>query len=191
MLGHPREHQKSKNECRAAWERFPKMENERRAAWERVFGRDGPDWSPQKGPQKTSKTVYFKLFLTFIGAPLKHPSCAHQKMEQLKWAPKIAHTECSKCSFCRTKCEDLFLLPPLLAPLFCDPLSKYANSHGFYTCFWCPHWVHAGPSNGTPKSKNERHAAWERSRAKRNERHAAWECFSCFHGPVGCLKAGY
>ena len=28
----------------------------------------------------------------------------------------------------------------------------------------------------TPKSKNERHAAWER--------------FSCFHGPVGCLKEG-
>ena len=40
----------------------------------------------------------------------------------------------------------------------------------------------------TPKSKNERHAAWERSGAKRNERHAAWERFSCFHGPVGCLK---
>ena len=27
----------------------------------------------------------------------------------------------------------------------------------------------------TPKSKNERHAAWERSGAKKNERHAAWE----------------
>ena len=25
------------------------------------------------------------------------------------------------------------------------------------------------------KLKNERHAAWERSDAKRNERHAAWE----------------
>ena len=40
----------------------------------------------------------------------------------------------------------------------------------------------------TPKSKNERHAAWERSSTKRNERHAAWERFSCCHGPVGCLK---
>ena len=27
----------------------------------------------------------------------------------------------------------------------------------------------------TQKSKNERHAAWERSGAKKNERHAAWE----------------
>ena len=27
----------------------------------------------------------------------------------------------------------------------------------------------------TPKSKNERRAAWERSGAKKNERHAAWE----------------
>ena len=32
----------------------------------------------------------------------------------------------------------------------------------------------------TPKSKNERHAAWERSGAKRNERNAAWERFSYF-----------
>ena len=27
----------------------------------------------------------------------------------------------------------------------------------------------------TPKSKNERRAAWERSGAKKNERHTAWE----------------
>ena len=40
----------------------------------------------------------------------------------------------------------------------------------------------------TPKSKNERHAAWERSGAKRNERHAAWERFSCFYCPVGCVQ---
>ena len=42
----------------------------------------------------------------------------------------------------------------------------------------------------TPKSKNERHAAWERSGAKRNERHAAWERFSYFYVPVGCLQDG-
>ena len=41
-----------------------------------------------------------------------------------------------------------------------------------------------------PKSKNERHAAWERSGEKRNERHAAWERFSYFYGPVGCLQEG-
>ena len=99
MLGHPRERQKSKNERHAAWERSPKMQNERHAAWECVFCPHGPDWSLQKGPQKTSQTVYFKLFLTFIGGPLKHPSCAHQKMEQPKWAPKSAHSECSKYVF--------------------------------------------------------------------------------------------
>jgi hypothetical protein len=66
-----------KNERHAAWERFPQIQNERRAAWERVCGRDGPDWSPQQGPQKTSQTVYFKLFWTFIGGPSKHRSCAH------------------------------------------------------------------------------------------------------------------
>ena len=37
----------------------------------------------------------------------------------------------------------------------------------------------------TPKLKNERHAAWERSGTKRNERHAAWEPFSSFYVPVG------
>ena len=42
----------------------------------------------------------------------------------------------------------------------------------------------------TLKSKNERHAAWECSGAKRNERHAAWERFSYFYGPVGCLQDG-
>ena len=31
MLGHPREHQKSKNERRAAWERFGEKRNERGA----------------------------------------------------------------------------------------------------------------------------------------------------------------
>ena len=96
MLGHPREHQKSQNERRAAWERFRKMQNERRGARERVFCPHGPDWSPQKGPKKTFQTVYFKLFLMFIGGPLKHPSCAHQKKEEPKWAPKSAQSECSK-----------------------------------------------------------------------------------------------
>ena len=33
-----------------------------------------------------------------------------------------------------------------------------------------------------PKATNERHVAWERSRAKRNARHAAWERFRRLHG---------
>ena len=57
MLGHPREHQKSKNERRAAWERFRKMQNERRAAWERILCPHGPVWCPHKGPPKTSQTI--------------------------------------------------------------------------------------------------------------------------------------
>ena len=88
MLGHPREHQNSKNECRAAWERFRKMQNERHAAWERFSSPHGPNWCPQKGPPKTPQTIYFKMVLTFFGAPSEHPSWAHQKMEQPNWAPK-------------------------------------------------------------------------------------------------------
>ena len=41
-----------------------------------------------------------------------------------------------------------------------------------------------------PKSKNERHAAWERSGAKRNERHAAWERFLHPDGPDDSPKTG-
>ena len=37
----------------------------------------------------------------------------------------------------------------------------------------------------TPKLKNERRAAWERSGTNQNERRAAWERFSSFHVPVG------
>ena len=105
MLDHPREHEKPQNERHAAWELFPKMQNERHAAWERVFGRHGPDWSPQKGPLKTSQTVYFKLFWMFFGAPLEHPIWAHQKMEQPKWAPKSSPVDRTKHSFSK-----LFLL---------------------------------------------------------------------------------
>ena len=43
----------------------------------------------------------------------------------------------------------------------------------------------------TPKSKNERHAAWERFGKKRNERHAAWERFLNIHGPVWWPKMGF
>ena len=52
-----------------------------------------------EGRFNTSQTVYFKLFLTFIGGPLEYPSWAHPKMEQPKWAPKSAHSECSKYLF--------------------------------------------------------------------------------------------
>jgi hypothetical protein len=114
MLDRPREPQKSKNECHAAWERFPKTQNECHAAWERVFGPHGPDWSPQEGPKKTSQTIYFIMFFLFVGAPVEHLSCAHQKMEQPKWAPKSAQSECSKCCYFPIRFKDLGLLHPLL-----------------------------------------------------------------------------
>jgi hypothetical protein len=99
MSDRSREHHKPQNERHAAWERFPKTQNERHAPWERDLCRDGPCWSPQTSPPKTPQTVYFKLFLMFCGAPLEHPSCAHQKMEQPKWAPKRAHSGCATYLF--------------------------------------------------------------------------------------------
>ena len=112
MLDDPRESQKSKNERHAAWERFPKMQNEHHAAWERVFGPHGPGGSPQKGPQKTSQTIDFKMVLKLFGAPLEHPIWAHPKMEQPKWAPKSGHSE---VFIFPTLFEDFGLLHPVLA----------------------------------------------------------------------------
>ena len=45
--------------------------------------------------------------------------------------------------------------------------------------------------HATPKSKNERHAVWERFGKKRNERQAAWERFWHVHGPVWWPKMGF
>ena len=42
----------------------------------------------------------------------------------------------------------------------------------------------------TKNQKNERHAAWEHSGAKRNERHATWERFLKIHGPDWSPKMG-
>ena len=123
------------NERHAAWERSGTMQNERHTAWERVFCPHGPDWSPQKVPPKASQTNYFKTFLKLLGAPLEHPSCPHQKMEQLKWAPKSAHSECSKYTFSKQFQRICSLAAASGTPFFCDSLSKYAISHWFYSYF--------------------------------------------------------
>ena len=110
MLGDPGDHHKSKNKRRAAWERFRKMQNERRAAREHVFCPHGPDWCPQKGPPKTPQTIYFNMVLKFLGAPSEHPSWAHQKMEQPKWAPKSSLGDRAKHLFSNLFLYFLFFL---------------------------------------------------------------------------------
>ena len=87
------------NERRAAWENCTKIENECRAAWERFFGPPGPDWSTKMGPPKTLQPSDSKLFLNLFGAPPEHPSCAHQKIDQLKWTPKSARGDLTKLAF--------------------------------------------------------------------------------------------
>ena len=52
-LDHPKEHQKSKNERHAAWERFGKKRNERHAAWERFLNIARPGMVPKMGVPKT------------------------------------------------------------------------------------------------------------------------------------------
>ena len=89
----------NENERHAAWERFANMKNESHAAWECIFCPCGLGWSSQKDPQKASQTICFNMFLKFVGGPLEHPSCAHQKMDHPKWTPKSSQGNRTKHSF--------------------------------------------------------------------------------------------
>ena len=84
------------------------------------------------------------------------------------------------------------LLSPLLA---CRSFSiRYQNMQyriGFINVFDALIESMLDPQVATPKSKNERHAAWERFGKKRNERHAAWERFLNIHGPAWWPKMGF
>ena len=131
-----------------------------------------------------SQTFIFKRFWTFLGSPWEHPRRAHQKMVYRKWTPKSTQDD-------RTKC--LFLQRILKILSFCDRIrcaSLFANrfqNKQKIMCFIDVSDSFTGPMlhhlKGHAKVKNERHAAWERSGAKRDERHAAWERFLLFHGP--------
>ena len=90
-----REVRQTENERRAAWERFGKNKNACHAAWERL----SPRLFPQKVSSEMPRTSYFKLFSRLFRAPPEHPSCAHQKIDQLKWTPKSAPGDRTKHLF--------------------------------------------------------------------------------------------
>ena len=83
-----------------------------------------------------------------------------------------------KVLFFPTIFKDFGLLSPLLA---CHSFSiRFQNMQyriGFIDVFDALIESMLDHRTVIPKSKNERHAAWERSGGKQNECHAAWECF--------------
>ena len=160
MLGHPREHQKSKNERRAAWERFRKMQNERHAAWERFSSPHGPDWCPQKGPPKTPQANYFKNGSDVFWSPIGAPKLGTPK----NGAAQLGAKELSRRSRQTFIFKPFFVIFVLRDRL--DGLSKHAlhfqNTQyriGFIDVVDALIESMLDHQVATPKSKNERHAA--------------------------------
>jgi hypothetical protein len=150
-----------------------------------------PDCPPNMCPPKTPQTMYFKLFLKLFRAPPEHLSCAHQKIDQPKWTPKSAQGDRTKHSFSNSFVAFCVLLHRLGdRPWRALHVEKEQYRIGFIHVFDTLIESMLDRRTVTPKSKNERHAAWERYGAKRNERHAAWERFSHLYGTVGCLQEG-
>ena len=52
-----------------------------------------------KGSQKMFQTICFNMFLKFLGVPLEHPSCAHQKMDYPKWIKSSQGNRTKHCFF--------------------------------------------------------------------------------------------
>ena len=131
------------------------------------------------------------MFLKLFGAPLKHPSCAHQKMDHPKWTPKSSQGNRTKHSFSGLILQTLLFGIHLVAATSVPFIWKILKKH----CFHNVSDALAGPNMGHHKEhqklQNERHAAWERSGEKKNERHAAWERFRRFDGPDGSKKKGH
>ena len=77
--------------------------------------------------------------------------------------------------------EEFGLVHPLLAhPSFSIRFENKQKCIGFIDISDALTEAKSGHPRERQKSKNERHAAWERSGAKRKERHAAWELKTLF-----------
>ena len=165
------------NERHAAWERFGKPENERHAAWER----SSPRLVPQHGsPENASNCLFqvvFEPFWSSTGAPTLCTPKNGPPQVDAKELPKRWHqTLIFKTFFVNFVLRDRLDGPSKRALHFQNMQYRIGFIHvldAFIESMLDRRKV-------TPKSQNERHAAWERSGEKRNERHTAWEPFSCF-----------
>ena len=139
--------------------------------------------------RETLQTMYSKMFLNLSGVPPEQPLCAHQKMDHPKWTPKSSPGDRTNHA-----CSHLFVAFFFLRDRLGGRPRRGLHFQNIQYRIGFIHVVDAliesmlDHRTVTPKSKNDRHTAWERSSERRNERHAAWERFSCFHGPVRSLK---
>ena len=109
--------------------------------WSRLVSLKG---SPQNIP-----TCCFYMFLKLFGAPLKHPSCAHQKMDHPKWTPKSSQGKRTKHSFfeliLQTLLFGIHLVAAPSAPFICKSMKKAM----FFIMFLTPL---PGPTWGTTRN---------------------------------------
>ena len=112
------------------------------------------------GPPKTAQTIYFKMFWNLFGARPEHPSCAHQKMDQLKWMPKSAQGDRTKHVFLKRFFACVALRDPLGG---CSRRALHFENMqyhiGFIDVFDALIESMLDHQVATPKLKNERHAA--------------------------------
>jgi len=86
-------------------------------------------WSRLASPKGSRLNYVFQYVLQFFEALLEYPRCAHEKMKQPTWAPKSAHSECSKQLVFNYVFKMFFFCGHLWLALRCDPLSKCARRY--------------------------------------------------------------
>ena len=119
-----------------------------------------PDWSSKMGPLKTLQTIYFKIVLNIFGDPPKHPLCAHQKIDQLKWTPKSAQGDRTKHRFLNLFFAHFVLRARLGGrPRRALHFQNMQFRIGFIDVLDALIESMLDHRTVTPKSKNERHAA--------------------------------
>ena len=150
---------KTRNERHAAWERSARMQNDRHAAWERVFCQHGPARPIQKSSPKTSKTVYFRMFWMFFGTPLEHPILRTKKMDQPKWTPKSAHSDCAKYLFFQHIWKILFFVADFRCTNLFPKVQKYIGFIDVLDALTGCTNDHPSEQEKNKRSKNERHCS--------------------------------
>ena len=162
------------NAPRAARERFGKPKNERRAAWER----SSPKLVPQNDPpENTPNHLFYNVFCTFLEihrsthfVPKKNGPPQVDAQER----PRRSHeTYIFKAFFA------IFVLRACLGGrprrgLHFQNMQYYI---GFINVLDALTGSMLGPLDEHQKSENERHAAWERSFAKKSARHCSGNAF--------------
>ena len=123
--------------------------------------------------KKHQKTNTFIINLTNAARPPWGPRMGRHKYDHPTLTPKSSQGNHTKHWFSgRILSILLFGIHVAIAPSV-PFILKIIKKHWFYNVFDALAGPNIGHQKESQKSKNERHAAWERSGKKKNERHAA------------------